>query len=125
MATDSRAEGGPSPKRARGGERGGAALVWGQVARRLNPHDHIAFSLACKTFRQACRDSREGGSLTTDLRLLPHEREGGTPSFSLDWFKWVYETFERREGARPDDGGDEVLMHTHTHENTPSNKHSL
>ena len=32
----------------------------------------------------------------------------GSHSFSLDWFKWVYETFDRREGPPPGNGRTEL-----------------
>ena len=71
--------------------------AWGEVAKRVDPRDRIAFSLACKTFRQALREANERGAIVTDLSDTLSK---GSHCFSLGWFKWVYETFVHpREGG--------------------------
>jgi len=82
-------------------------LVLVEVAERLEQYDRVAFASTCTAFRQAIADAesrtekerRQKKMLVTDLtkaKLLSK-----APCFSLDWFKWVHGSFDRREGAAP------------------------
>merc|ERR1711977_154030 len=87
-------------------------LVLLKVAERLEDYDRVAFASTCTAFRDAIwevvKGERKEGEedkkkLVTDLRC----GASGTPLLerapcvSLAWFKWVFGSFDRLEGAAP------------------------
>ncbi|QDZ20132.1 ankyrin repeat domain-containing protein [Chloropicon primus] len=75
--------------------------AWSLVLKKLSPYDRVTFGLTCKTFLEAVttanpEEKKKALPLRTDLtnkRL--YEK---MPCFSLDWFQWVFRSFERRKG---------------------------
>jgi len=93
-------------------------LVLLKVAERLEDYDRIAFASTCTAFRDAIwevvKGERKEGEedkkkLVTDLRCGESGRRWSrklpllerAPCFSLGWFKWVFGSFDRLEGAAP------------------------
>ena len=71
-------------------------LVWSEVARHLDPYDHIAFALTCRTFKRVLTEDVRGKKLRTDLR---REKLFANPTcFTASWFRWVYKSFPRQPG---------------------------
>lgn len=85
------------------------SLVLLQIAERLEHYDRIAFSSTCRAFREGIeevvkRERKEGEEdkkkkLVTDLRNQNLLKKA--PCYTLDWFKWVHRSFDRRKGAAP------------------------
>merc|ERR1712193_248247 len=93
-------------------------LVLLKVAERLEDYDRIAFASTCAAFRDAIWEGVKGErkegeedkkKLVTDLRCGESGRRWSrklpllerAPCFSLGWFKWVFGSFDRLEGAAP------------------------
>merc|ERR1711981_201463 len=78
-------------------------LVLLKVAERLERYDRIAFALTCTSFRDAIWEvvkRTRWGELLTDLSHYRSLSEKPT-TYTLEWFKWVYGSFEREEGWEP------------------------
>ena len=59
--------------------------VWGEVAKRLDSNDNLAFSLTCKSFLGHLERKTKGGPLQTDVRILTLLQNKG--SFTTAWFQ--------------------------------------
>ena len=65
----------------------------------LDQNDLIAFSLTCRFFRDTTKDL--GKKLVTSLNHLRELRKSGNKlSNTLDWFRWVCDTFEILPGFK-------------------------
>ena len=65
----------------------------------LHPNDLLALAMTCRFFREKQKDL--GWKMETDLyiyRLLDLRKSGKMASHSLDWFRWVCDTFEIQPG---------------------------
>merc|ERR1711977_664707 len=92
-------------------------LVLAKVAERLEHYDRIAFASTCTTFCDAIfevvnkeREEGEGKrKVVTNLRNF--KLVSKAPCFSLDWFKWVHGSFDRREGVAWRGGEDKQKLY--------------
>jgi len=86
--------------------------AWFLVAKALHPFDRFAFTSACKAFLELVKFKLEvevdinriGPVRTLSTVLTESKMSKSTPCFTLDWFKWVFESFERRGPDRPKPG---------------------
>lgn len=86
-------------------------LVLHKVAERLDDYDRIAFASTCTAFRDAIVEvvNKEGKECKGKRKLVTNlgwrKLEEKAPCYSLDWFKWVYRSFDRQEGEARHRGG--------------------
>ncbi|UPR01499.1 ankyrin repeat domain-containing protein [Chloropicon primus] len=89
--------------------------AWFLVLKKLSPYDQLALGLTCKAFLEAVttatiatrtypsgrppkkKKKKKTLPLRTDLTKKRLYEE--MPCFSLDWFQWVFQSFERKKGA--------------------------
>ncbi|QDZ24476.1 hypothetical protein A3770_13p69940 [Chloropicon primus] len=77
--------------------------AWRIIGKHVADFDRVAFGFTCKTFLEAVTmatanpDLKKKVALKTDLR--GHRLFEEMPRFSLNWFQWVFQSFERRKGA--------------------------
>ena len=72
------------------------AELWEKIVdEHLDQNDELAFAMTCRFFREQQEDL--GWELETNLNLdrrLDERKSGQKLSHSLDWFRWVCDTFE-------------------------------
>ncbi|QDZ23928.1 hypothetical protein HOP50_11g64660 [Chloropicon primus] len=76
--------------------------LWRIVGKHVTDYDRVAFASTCRTFLEAlveAGDPRKKGPLPLRTSLMDHKLMEQMPCFTLDWFQWVYHSFERKEGA--------------------------
>ena len=83
-------------------------LVLHKVAERLDDYDRIAFASTCTAFRDAILEVVKGERKDSEENMKKFVMNLRTenfirfpPCFSLDWFKWVHRSFDRRKGVAP------------------------
>ena len=74
--------------------------LWEKIVdEHLDQNDELAFAMTCRFFREQQEDL--GWELETNLNLdrrLDERKSGQKLSHSLDWFRWVCDTFEIQPG---------------------------
>jgi len=76
--------------------------VWFVVAKHLDEYDRIAFGLTCKTFLEtvtAASPKEKKKALTLRTNLAQKTLLKQMPRFSMGWFQWVFQSFERKKGV--------------------------
>ncbi|UPR03558.1 F-box domain-containing protein [Chloropicon primus] len=76
--------------------------VWFVVAKHLDEYDRIAFGLTCKTFLEtvtAASPKEKKKALTLRTNLAQKTLLKQMPRFSMGWFQWVFQSFERKKGG--------------------------
>jgi len=95
-------------KRQKMGRKSASDLPWEVlcvVAGKLEPYDRLAFGLTCKTFLEAVKAANPlectlKKKVITQTDLRKDRMSELRPSFTLGWYKWMWSSFDRREGSR-------------------------